>query len=329
MAVSTNAAGAPRTPAAFLAADPPGQDRPGPRGRHPGIRPHLPGVGADARLDRPVVHAAGTGSAARQDQVRRPRELHEPVHALPAVLAGAPHNLVWLAVFLFIATPIGIFFAVLLDKNIRGTRFYQSAIYMPVVLSLAIVGFIWQLHVRARRRASSTTSWRTFFPDMGNPSAGSVTRTSTSAAVLVAASWRHIGYIMVLYLAGLKSVDPSLRRPPPSTARRSGRRSSGSCSGPAPDQPRRPGHHRHRVAARVRHRVRDQQGPQRPRAAVGAGHQQHPRRGVPGRLRVRDRGRPAGHLARADHPLPVRAPSRSRCMTAVAEDRAVPREVAA
>jgi multiple sugar transport system permease protein/raffinose/stachyose/melibiose transport system permease protein len=30
-------------------------------------------------------------------------------------------------------------------------------------------------------------------------------------AVLIAASWRHIGYIMVLYLAGLKSVDPSLR----------------------------------------------------------------------------------------------------------------------
>jgi multiple sugar transport system permease protein len=30
-------------------------------------------------------------------------------------------------------------------------------------------------------------------------------------AVLVAASWRHVGYIMVLYLAGLKSVDPSLR----------------------------------------------------------------------------------------------------------------------
>ena len=29
--------------------------------------------------------------------------------------------------------------------------------------------------------------------------------------VLVAASWRHTGYIMVLYLAGLKSVDPSLR----------------------------------------------------------------------------------------------------------------------
>jgi multiple sugar transport system permease protein len=29
--------------------------------------------------------------------------------------------------------------------------------------------------------------------------------------VLVAASWRHAGYIMLLYLAGLKGVDPSLR----------------------------------------------------------------------------------------------------------------------
>ena len=30
-------------------------------------------------------------------------------------------------------------------------------------------------------------------------------------AALVAASWRHVGYIMILYLAGLKSFDPSLR----------------------------------------------------------------------------------------------------------------------
>ena len=29
--------------------------------------------------------------------------------------------------------------------------------------------------------------------------------------ILAIASWRHIGYIMLLYLAGLKSVDPSLR----------------------------------------------------------------------------------------------------------------------
>src|SRR6266511_1969655 len=30
-------------------------------------------------------------------------------------------------------------------------------------------------------------------------------------AALVAAGWRHVGYIMVIYLAGLKALDPSLR----------------------------------------------------------------------------------------------------------------------
>ena len=29
--------------------------------------------------------------------------------------------------------------------------------------------------------------------------------------ILIAASWRHVGYIMILYLAGLKSVDPALK----------------------------------------------------------------------------------------------------------------------
>jgi ABC-type sugar transport system permease subunit len=29
--------------------------------------------------------------------------------------------------------------------------------------------------------------------------------------ILIAASWRHVGYVMILYLAGLKSVDPTLK----------------------------------------------------------------------------------------------------------------------
>ena len=59
------------------------------------------------------------------------------VTTYPPFWPAIQHNLIWLGVFLFIATPLGIFFAVLLDKEIRGTRFYQGALYLPVVLSLA------------------------------------------------------------------------------------------------------------------------------------------------------------------------------------------------
>jgi len=118
------------------------------------------------------------------------------------------HNAIWLLFFLFIATPLGMFLAVLLDKNIRGTRIYQSALYMPVVLSLAIVGFIWILiyapeqgllnNVLGRTAQGNQISW------LGDPDIN-------LWAVLVAASWRQVGYVMVLYLAGLKAVDPALR----------------------------------------------------------------------------------------------------------------------
>ncbi len=55
------------------------------------------------------------------------------------------HNLIWLAWLTFIATPVGMFFAVLLDRELRGTRIYQSVFFLPVVLSLVVVGFIWEL----------------------------------------------------------------------------------------------------------------------------------------------------------------------------------------
>ncbi len=113
------------------------------------------------------------------------------------------NNVLWLAVLLLIATPLGLLLAIVLDREIRGTRFYQSIFYLPVVLSLALVGFIWQLVYSTEQGlinnlTGSGVNW------LGDPDVN-------IWAVLVAASWRHVGYIMVLYLAGLKGVDNSLR----------------------------------------------------------------------------------------------------------------------
>jgi multiple sugar transport system permease protein len=117
------------------------------------------------------------------------------------------HNLIWLLFFLLIPTPIGLFLAVLLDRELRFTRVYQSLIFLPVVLSLAIVGFIWQLmystdqgliNAVIAKFGVAPVDW------LGNPHLN-------LWAVLIAASWRHVGYMMILYLAGLKSVDPALK----------------------------------------------------------------------------------------------------------------------
>jgi multiple sugar transport system permease protein len=125
----------------------------------------------------------------------------------PPFRPALEHNLIWLAVTFAVPTVLGMFLAVLLDREIRFSRVYQSAFFLPVVLSLALVGFIWQLIYSRDQgllnavlglKGNDAVDW------YGDPSVN-------LWAVLVAASWRHTGYIMLLYLAGLKGVDPTLR----------------------------------------------------------------------------------------------------------------------
>ncbi|WP_200215241.1 carbohydrate ABC transporter permease [Micromonospora coerulea] len=125
------------------------------------------------------------------------------VNNYPPFVPAVQNNLLWLGALFVVATPFGMFLAVLLDKEMRGSRFYQTALYLPVVLSLALIGFVWQL---------------IYSRDQGLLNAALGTQTDWYGdadvniwAVLFAAGWRHVGYIMLLYLAGLKGVDPSLR----------------------------------------------------------------------------------------------------------------------
>jgi multiple sugar transport system permease protein len=126
----------------------------------------------------------------------------------PPFWPAVEHNLIWLGFLTLVATPIGLLLAYQLDKQIRGTRIYQSIFFLPVVLSFAIIGFIWELiysptqglinNLFENPAHGAVTDW------LGNPSLN-------LWAILVAVGWRHAGYIMILYLAGLKALDPSLR----------------------------------------------------------------------------------------------------------------------
>ncbi|MFH8656905.1 carbohydrate ABC transporter permease [Streptomyces afghaniensis] len=126
----------------------------------------------------------------------------------PQFWPAVEHNVIWFVVLILLPTPFGLFLAVQLDKNIRFSRVYQTAFFLPVVVSLAVTGFVWQLvynpdtglinSLIGANKPGHYIDW------IGDPDLN-------LWAVLVAASWRHTGYMMILYLAGLKGVDPALR----------------------------------------------------------------------------------------------------------------------
>ncbi|MCZ4097950.1 sugar ABC transporter permease [Streptomyces sp. SID13666] len=133
---------------------------------------------------------------------------HQAATIYPEFWPAVQHNLIWLAVFILFATPLGMLFAVVIDYGIKGSRMYQSILFLPVMLSLALIGIIWEFMysqnfglintVIGRNGDSNAIDW------LGDPHLN-------LWAVLVEATWRQSGYVMVLYLAGLKAVDPTLR----------------------------------------------------------------------------------------------------------------------
>ncbi|MGP4011316.1 carbohydrate ABC transporter permease [Streptomyces sp. 4N124] len=126
----------------------------------------------------------------------------------PQFWPAVQHNVIWFVVLIAIPTPLGLFLAVQLDKKIRFSRVYQTAFFLPVVMSMAVIGFVWQLiynpdtglinSIIGANEPGKYIDW------IGDPDLN-------LWAILIAASWRHTGYMMILYLAGLKGVDPSLR----------------------------------------------------------------------------------------------------------------------
>ncbi|MEV0820250.1 carbohydrate ABC transporter permease [Nonomuraea rubra] len=128
---------------------------------------------------------------------------HDLSAEYPPFWSAVRNNVLWLGFLGLVATPFGLFCAVLLDRRLRLSRFYQSALYMPVVLSLAVVGFIAQLVY------SSDYGVLNAVTGLGVDWLGD--SSINIWVVMVAAGWRHVGYVMIIYLAGLKAVDPALK----------------------------------------------------------------------------------------------------------------------
>lgn len=127
--------------------------------------------------------------------------------ASPQFYDALRNNIYWLLWFSLIATPLGVLLAYQVDRRIRFHKVYESVYYIPVVLSLAVIGIIWRFMLGPAGLVQvmlGRPGIEEALPIFGNYDINTY-------VILSIASWRHIGYIMLLYLAGLKAVDPTLR----------------------------------------------------------------------------------------------------------------------
>lgn len=122
-------------------------------------------------------------------------------------LGALRNNVIWAVGFGGLSVLGGLALAVALNRPRRGVGIYRSAIYLPMVFSLAVTGLFWRVQYQPDGTINSV---------LGGLGLHSLEHQwlaepgTALYAVLVAAVWRQVGYVMVLYLAGLKSCDPTL-----------------------------------------------------------------------------------------------------------------------
>jgi multiple sugar transport system permease protein/raffinose/stachyose/melibiose transport system permease protein len=125
----------------------------------------------------------------------------------PIFRTSVLNTAIWLVLFGGVSAAGGLGLALLLLRERRGVGFYRAALFTPVVFSLVATALMWQVIYQPDGLANrllgalGLADWQHAW----------LANSSTALyAVLLPALWRQLGYVMVLYLAGLNGIDPVL-----------------------------------------------------------------------------------------------------------------------
>ncbi|MDZ5471464.1 sugar ABC transporter permease [Bacillus sp. 31A1R] len=101
---------------------------------------------------------------------------------------------------------IALFIAVLLNQKIKGLAFFRAAFFFPVVLSMVVVGLIWQWMF------SPSYGFVNFMLEkLGLPLQSMLIDSKQAMIVLIIVSiWKGLGSNLLLFLAGLQSIPRSV-----------------------------------------------------------------------------------------------------------------------
>lgn len=118
------------------------------------------------------------------------------------------NNLRWLIIFITVPTVSGLAMAMIFNSDRPGNKFFKISFFLPLVISLPVIGLIWAWLYNPRLGLINSILVEVF--NVANPPGWLGDRNLAIWCVIGAAVWRQVGYVMVLYLAGLKGLDMTL-----------------------------------------------------------------------------------------------------------------------
>lgn len=114
------------------------------------------------------------------------------------------NNVKWFLSSMFVQNTIGLLFGYLLSRRIKGHEIYKRVFFMPVLLSIIAVGFLWKLYYNPQFGLFAKLFTILNLEDLARPWLGDP-KTATYA-IIVMNIWRWIGFPTLVFLAAIDNV---------------------------------------------------------------------------------------------------------------------------
>lgn len=121
---------------------------------------------------------------------------------------------VFTILFLVATIVIGFLLAIALDRNIKGESIFRNIYLFPMAFSFIVTGVVWRWLLAPGTETTGAMGVNLLFEKIGlgflkngwytDPSIG-------IKAVVIAAVWQYAGYIMALYLAGIRGIPVEIQ----------------------------------------------------------------------------------------------------------------------
>ena len=127
----------------------------------------------------------------------------------PAINEAIGHTLIYSFFYIVVQTVVAFVLAVLMTRVLRGSAFYRSAFFAPVVMSSVAVAFTWQFLYDPNTGTINETLRMLGFGGLAQDWLGNYDLALYS--VIFVDMWRHVGYSVVIFVAGLSTVPQELQ----------------------------------------------------------------------------------------------------------------------
>lgn len=124
----------------------------------------------------------------------------------PYTLLAIKNSLILVVASLLIQLTLALILALIISRGVKGEKFFRTVYFIPVVISSMVIGQLW-LKIFNSDYGLLNTLIRAF----GNPDynySWLATKKTAFLTTVIPAVWQYIGYYMLIFYAGIKSISP-------------------------------------------------------------------------------------------------------------------------